>query len=540
MKYLSALFLSILVSTLVFAQNKPVSKPKIVIGIVVDQMRWDFLYRYQNRYSEKGFKKLLNNGFSCENTFIPYSQTITACGHASIYTGSVPAIHGIVGNNWWDKQNHRSAYCTEDKTVKGIGSTSSEGAMSPRNMLTTTLADELRLSTNFQSKSIGIAIKDRGAILPAGHSANAAYWYDSKSGNFISSSYYMNEIPAWVKAFNEQKLPDQYYDKGWKTLYPLESYTQSTADIKDYENKVFGKEATGFPYNLSSFKGKDYSKLCSTPHGNTITIEMAKAAIEAEKLGQGNVTDFLAISFSSTDYAGHAYGPNSIETEDMYLQLDLQLADFFSYLDNKYGKENYLLFLTADHGIAHIPDFLKGNKIPAGSVSGNYTTELNHNIKSKFGIEKPFLNSINYQITLNYAAVDSANIDRRVFANYIVQFLEQQEGITRVIDLANLTQTTLPEKLKGLFTNSYYPARSGDLQLVMKPQYIHGGHSGASHGVWNPYDAHIPLIWYGWNIKPGQSNKEVYMTDIAPTIAAMLHIQMPSGCIGKVIEEVGK
>jgi predicted AlkP superfamily pyrophosphatase or phosphodiesterase len=302
-------------------ESSAISHPKLVVGIVVDQMRWDYLTRYYPLFQASGgFRRMLGDGFSFDNTQIPYVPTVTACGHTCVYTGSIPALHGIVGNNWWDNRLQKGMYCSEDKSVKGVGSkTEEDGQMSPKNMLTTSVCDELRLASNFASKVIGIAIKDRGAILPAGHSANAAYWYESKTGNFISSTYYMNELPGWVQQFNGRKLPDSLYRLGWKTALPAATYSiYSSADDKAYESKPFGKEALGFPYDLSKFVGKDYSKISSTPWGNTLTAEMAKAAVLAEKLGQGSATDFLAVSFSSPDYIGHSFGPNSWENADDY------------------------------------------------------------------------------------------------------------------------------------------------------------------------------------------------------------------------------
>ena len=296
MQKLFTFFVIIIISG--FTQAQTVQRPKLVVGIVVDQMRWDNLYRFYDRYSENGFKRLLNNGFSCENTFIPYAPTVTACGHSSIYTGSVPAITGITGNFWWDNKLNRSVYCTEDSSVKTVGSNTAAGLMSPRNLLTTTICDELRLATNFKSKVIGVALKDRGSILPAGHSANAAYWYDNMNGNWITSTYYINELPAWVKSFNAKKLVDTYYKEGWSTMYPLNTYIQSTPDENNYENKPFGADVKGFPYNLNKFAGNNYSAVLASPFGNTLTAEFAKAAIINEQLGATATTDFLSISFS--------------------------------------------------------------------------------------------------------------------------------------------------------------------------------------------------------------------------------------------------
>ncbi len=522
-------------------QNINPLKPKLVIGIVVDQMRWDYLYRYADKYDKNGgFKRLLTQGFSCNNTMIPYTPTYTACGHTCIYTGSVPAIHGITGNNWWDNILQKNMYCTEDKTVQSVGTQNSNGEMSPRNMLTATITDELRLSTNFKSKVIGIALKDRGAILPAGHSANAAYWYDGKTGNFITSSFYMNELPEWVKAFNNKKLVDQYYAMEWNTLFPIDLYKESTTDEKSYESKPFGNNQIKFPYNFSEYIGKDYSKILITPHGNTLTLDIAKAAIEGEKLGTTrNTTDFLAISFSSTDYVGHNFGPNSIEAEDTYLRFDRALGDFMNYLDTQYGKNQYLLFLTADHGAAHVPGFSRENKLPGGNIEDALLTkDLNEKLKQLYNVDGLVQAVYNYQVILNHVAIDSIHMDNDKIIQSVINYLSAQPYVARVFDLHELSETTLPEKLKQMVANGYYPSRCGDIQFILKPGYIDGGKTGTTHGLWNPYDAHIPLLWYGWNIKPGSSTEEVYMTDIAPTLAALLHIQMPNGCVGKPIPAI--
>jgi predicted AlkP superfamily pyrophosphatase or phosphodiesterase len=532
------------------AQNKTnikplasLPRPKLVVGIVVDQMRWDFLYRYYNRYSETGgFKRFLNRGFSCENALIPYTPTVTAAGHACVYTGSVPAIHGIAGNDWWDREAGRDMYCSEDKSVQTVGSsTTMAGQMSPRNMLTTTVTDELRIATNFKSKVIGIAIKDRGSILPAGHSATAAYWYDGKTGNWITSTYYMSELPKWVQQINNKKLPDQYYAKGWNTLYPINTYTQSTADVKTYEAKPMGATQTDFPYMLSEFIGRDYGKITSTPYGNNLTLDVARAALEAEQLGMNDVTDFLAISFSSTDYIGHAHGPNSVETEDAYLRLDKELGDFFALLDGRLGRGNYAVFLTADHGVAQVPGFNMENKLPGSLFSFNrLENELNKQIKEKYGVERLIVSTDNYQVTLHPAKLDSSKLVKQQVVDFLVTQIRKDSGIANAFSIDQLYAEPLPDMQRRLFSNGYFRKRGGDIQLVLKPGWVAGWPTGTTHGLWNLYDSHIPLLFYGWGISLGKTNREVYMTDIAPTMAALLKIQMPNGCIGQVIGEALK
>ncbi|HMU47968.1 MAG TPA: alkaline phosphatase family protein [Chitinophagaceae bacterium] len=522
----------------VFSQQ--ISRPKLVVGIVVDQMRWDYLYRYYERYDNNGgFKRMIGKGFSCENTLIPYTPTVTACGHSCIYTGSVPAINGITGNFWWDKEQMRSVYCTEDKTVKTTGSSSTLGMQSPRNLLVTTVCDEMRLATNFKSKVIGVAIKDRGGILPAGHSANAAYWYDNTTGTWITSTYYMNDLPKWVNDFNNKKLVDKYYQQGWDLLYPANTYKQSTEDEKSYEGKPFGAK---FPYDLKSLVGKDYSKIAATPMGNSLTAELAMAAITGEGLGTDDFTDFLAISFSSPDYIGHTFGPNSIEAEDGFLRLDKEIGSLLDFLDEKVGKGQYTVFLSADHGVAPVPEYMQENKLPAGRVfMGQVTDSLNKQLFEKYKIRRLIVSDENYQLHLNHPSLDSANIDIEEVCNWIVKKLSPVPGISRAFPIEELNEVPLPATIRTMLNNGYYPKRSGDIQIILLPGYIDAyGYTGTTHGLWNPYDAHIPLLWYGWGIKQGSTNKETYMTDIAPTLAAMLHIQMPSGNIGKPIIELLK
>ena len=537
-KCIAAAFLFI-IATCGYSQS-PLQRPRLVVGIVVDQMRWDFLYRYHSRYtSNGGFKRLMNKGFNCNNTQIPFTPTYTACGHAAIYTGSVPAINGITGNNWYDNEKQQFVYCTSDSAVSPVGSVNAAaGKMSPVNLFTTTICDELKLSTNFKSKVVGISLKDRGGILAAGHSADAAYWYDSSTGEWITSTYYMKALPNWVNEFNKKKWVDQYYLKGWNTLYPVNTYTQSTADENNYEVKTMGKN---FPYNLSSFAGKNYNLILGTPYGNTLTTQFCKAAIDKEQLGSDSITDFLAISYSSTDYIGHSYGPNSIEIEDTYLRLDQELAELLDYLDARVGKDQYLLFLSADHGAAHNPRFMKDNKLPAGNVDAlKLEAALNLALKAKFGADELVIGIINFQVVLNLPVIEAnAKLKSDEITAWIIKYLSKLEAVSQVFSLEDLETTVLNSTVKNRIANGYFKKRSGQIQMVYKPQWLEGfENGGTTHGLWNPYDAHIPLIFYGWNIQPGSANREIYMTDIAPTLAALLKIQVPNGSIGKSITEI--
>ena len=533
------------------AMAKPtgIARPKLVVGIVIDQMRWDYLYRFNDLFEANGgFKRLLNKGFSCENTFVPYVPTVTAAGHTCVYTGSVPAIHGIVGNNWRDNIDNKKYYCTDDSTVQTVGDSSiNEGKMSPRNMLVTTIGDELRIATNFKSKVIGISIKDRAAILPAGHAANAAYWYDKK-GNFISSTYYMDSLPTWVQNFNKRKIPDSLYNFGWVPALPWNLKTQSypyldycTPDEEPFEDKPFGKAQTKMPYDLSKFIGKDYSKIATTPQGNTLLAMLAEATVTNEKLGQGKSTDLLAISFSSPDYIGHAFGPNSWEQLDDYVRLDDVLGKFFTFLDSAVGKGQYTVFLTADHAVAHIPGFDSLYKLPGGYFYGNtLLNDMNAQLKQQFGKDSIISDLQNFQVMLNHPLIKSASLDKKNITDWILDYLRNQPSIAQAFDVKDISTYPISTTQREMITNGYFPQRSGDIQIILKPGFVEGEGPADSHGVWNPYDSHIPLLWYGWGIKQGATNRETYMTDIAPTVSALLHIQMPNGCIGKVIPEVMK
>jgi len=522
-------------------------RPKLVVGIVVDQMRWDYLYRYYSRYGNAGFKRLLNEGFSCENTMIDYIPTVTAAGHTAIYTGSVPAIHGIAGNDFIIQATGKSMYCTDDSTVRSVGAVSDAGKMSPRNLLTTTVTDELRLGTNFHSKVIGIALKDRGGILPAGHTANAAYWFDDKSGNWITSTYYMNELPKWVTDFNSQKLPETYLKLDWNPLYPLDTYMQSTADDNKYEGAFKGAAAPTMPVKTSALYKGNLGMIRNTPYGNTMTLDLAIAAINGEQLGAGPATDFLAVSLSSTDYVGHQFGVNAIEIEDTYLRLDRDIASFLTFLDAKVGKGNYTVFLTADHGAAHNPAFLQDHNIPAGVWDDAAAMkDMNKFLADKYKVDKMVISLDNYQVNLNNAAIKKMGLDEEAIKTDCIQYLQKQPDIAFAIDMKKAQTANIPEELRTRIINGYNAERSGVIQIILKPGYFTGhstndkGPTGTTHGTWNPYDAHIPFVLMGWGINHGTLNREVHMTDIAPTIAALLHIQAPNGSIGKVVNEALK
>ena len=468
-----------------------VNRPKLVVGIVVDQMRWDYLYYYNKEFVEGGFKRLLAEGYSCENTMIPYIPTVTAIGHSSIYTGSVPALTGILGNSFFI--NGKNTYCCGDDNVQSVGSSSKEGKMSPRNLLASTIGDELKLATDFKSKVIGVALKDRAAILPAGHSADAAYWWDTSAGHFVTSTYYMDKLPSWAVEFNKkhQQKPG--------------------SDIK------------------------------SKPQGVTMTFDMAEAALKNERLGLGTETDMLAVSVSSTDIIGHMYSTRGPEIHDAYIQLDHDLAHFFNTLDAQVGRGNYLVFLTADHGGSHNPNLMRSHKLAAGGFAGwDLMKEINKELQQSFGTKANFILGENaLRIYFDRKSIAEAGLELAKVKAKAKQLLEKKENITYVVDYDNVATQPIAQPIRERIINGYSRERGGDLLIITNPGWVNcpssSDYKGTNHGLWNPDDSHIPLIFMGWGITPGATSHPTSMTDIAPSVCSMLHIQMPNACVGNPV-----
>ena len=530
----------ILLNFSVFSQNTKAiplaQKPKLVVGIIVDQMRYDYLYRYSAKYSNGGFKRLLNDGFNCKNNHYHYASTITGPGHAAVYTGSVPAINGIIGNEWYNPMLNRIVYVVEDSTVSGIGANAgSAGQMSPKNMKTTTITDQLRMSNNFQSRVFGVSIKDRGAILPAGHAANAAYWFDSKTGSWITSTYYMKELPIWAKTFNDQKIPDKGLAQKWETLLPISQYTESEGDNQTYEGTLGGEKDPVFPHTVTN-----YENLLTTPFGNTMTKDFAVSLLKNENLGKGGETDFLCVSFSSTDKVGHVFGTQAIEIEDTYLRLDRDMEDLLKNLDQQVGKDNYVVFLTADHGIADIPGFLKKYKIPSGTVNSSIDSKyLNTQIEGVLG-EGQWIKSVsNYQVYLNRDLMKQKQVNYAQILDIVKEnLLSLGSPVQDVFNMHDFSNAVMPDYFRSYVSNIYNAKLSGDFFLMYEPAWFYGGNRGTTHGTMYAYDTHVPLVFYGWKIPKGQTVERTHISDIAPTLAALLNILEPNGNVGKPIQAV--
>ncbi|HMR19217.1 MAG TPA: alkaline phosphatase family protein, partial [Sphingobacterium sp.] len=461
------LFLSgIMLCLWLYPAQAQVQRPKLVVGLMVDQMRYDYLYKFADRYGDDGFKRLLREGFSCENTIINYIPTYTAVGHSSVYTGTVPAIHGISGNNFIIQSTGQNMYCTQDDQVEGVGSKEAEGKQSPRNLLASTITDELKLATNFRSKVVGISIKDRGGILPAGHFADAAYWFESKSGHWISSTFYMDNLPSWVNTFNKQNLAQKYLKQDWNTRYPIETYVNSIADSNVYEGKWAGEQSPTFPHKTSQLmKDAGLELIKTTPYGNTLTLDFAKEAVQHESLGknQEGISDFLCVSLSATDYVGHRYSLMAVEIEDTYLRLDRDIAEFLNFLDHQVGKDNYTLFLTADHAASYNPLYYTDSKGNGGYLfTRQIQRELDQELKSTFGHSKLIRSLLNYQVHLDNSKIDSLQLDRDRIKKVIIDNLRKQEGVAYVVDLEDESKSMfIPSVIREKIINGYNRKRSG-------------------------------------------------------------------------------
>ncbi|MGB5461634.1 MAG: alkaline phosphatase PafA [Eudoraea sp.] len=531
-------------------------KPKLVVGIVVDQMRFDHLYKYQERFSNGGFKRLMRDGFNYKNTQYNYIPTVTAAGHASIYTGTTPSAHGIIGNTWYQRSSKQVITNIGDSNELIVGTTdvNSYGA-SPRNLLTTTITDQLRIGTNFRAKVISVSLKDRGAILPGGHAANAAYWHDWKSspGYFVSSSYYMDELPKWVNSFNKLEKSNSYLSDSWSTLYPIESYTASAPDDNNYERALGGKTSATFPYDYKSMReryreiGAEFQLIWVTPAGNSLLTDFAIEAIKSEGLGTDDITDFINISYSVPDVIGHTFGPQSVEFEDVILRLDRDIENLLKSLDATVGTGNYLLFLTSDHGSVPVASYLADHKLPAGLAHINqYETALLTHLNSKYGTNQWIENFDGEAVYLNRDVIKQKKLSLRAVQQEAADFLITLDEVTGALTASDLQSQSYSYGMKQMLQNGYHSKRSGDVLLIFKPGFIQNLDpritmqkiKGTTHGSGYAYDTHVPMLWFGNSIPKGKSVRKVSVIDIAPSIAQILNIPYPSGTSGEPLIEL--
>jgi predicted AlkP superfamily pyrophosphatase or phosphodiesterase len=526
---------------------QPVDAPKLVVGIVVDQMRYEYLYRYERKFGEGGFKRLLQEGFNVKNGHYNYVPTYTGPGHASIYTGATPSVHGVVGNDWYEKDTRDTVNCVGDPRQKPVGSETGNGDVSPFRMLSSTITDELEMSTQRRSKVIGISLKDRGAVLPAGHTPDGAFWYDGTTGKFITSTYYKAALPTWMERFNARNLADKYLNQVWTTLLPIEQYKESGPDDTAYEGRPKGKDKSTFPYDLKALRKEngEFDMLDETPFGNDIVADASMAALDGEEMGKDEWTDFLAISFSTPDIIGHGKGPNSVEVEDVYLRLDRNLAALFSKLDADVGKGQYVVFLTADHAVVDVPQYLKDLRIPADYFNSRTAIAgLNDFLKGYFPGKKVVESVFNGQVFLDPAAFGddprSAGVEYLIALELVRGYLLRQPGIAEAYTKQILQNSDFNEGgAKGMLRRGFHAKRSGDVAFVLEPGWLASTATrGTSHGSHYTYDTHVPMMFYGQGVKAGSSVQYHGITDIAPTLSVLMKVKFPNGCTGQPIAEL--
>lgn len=513
-------------------------RPKLVVGIMVDQMRYDYLYRFWNQYSEGGFRRLVNEGFSFDNANLDYFPPYTGPGHASVYTGTVPSSHGIIGNQWYLRDEDRMTYVTEDRDIEPVGTDSDAGRMSPRWLLASTLADELILHSNQRSKAVAFSLKDRGSILAAGR-LGEAYWWDPNSGQVISSSQYMDALPDWVEAFNARDLVAALLAEPWETLLPIEEgYAASIDDRNPYEFRF----SRTFPHNLPGMKQQRGRQVMQfAPAGDVYTLEFARAAIEGAGLGEDAHTDLLAISLSSTDYIGHAYAPASVEVKDTYLRLDREMAEFLDYLDERIGLEDVLIFLTADHGVAHNPNYVNDLGFPASYYfESRIAEQISDWMQAHYGAD--LLGSFsNNQVFLDHAVLAELELDASRVETEVARFmLHEVDGVVGALEATTLNSTEFTQGLRRRVQHGFHQQRSGDVTVWFRPQWLPNfmDGTGSTHASIYSYDNRLPLIFFGWDIPAGQSSEFVGVADIAPTVSLIMNTPFPSNTTGRPLQDL--
>lgn len=540
---LNIFFILVISTSITNAQNSskiPSEKPKLIIGIVVEQMRYDYIARFWNQFGEGGFKRLVNEGTNCRSANYSHFFSQTGVNHATLTTGTTPSYHGIVADEWYIPLKDKVINCVDDDKEKTVGGSFESGRLSPRNILTTTIGDEIRLSNFMQSKVVSVALEGKSAVISGGHNPNAAYWYDGESGRWTSGSYYMNDLPLWVNEFNNKKFPDMYMARSWETKLPIEQYKQCLTDDNPYEIGIEGKHTFPYPlFELGANKNKDkfnYKLLKYTPFGNTLTKDFAINTIVSEALGKDESTDLLWISFSATEYIGQNFGTSSIEVMDAFLKLDEDLAHFLSFIDSELGKQNVLIFLTSDHGVAQNPDYLATTKIPVG-----YFSQI-----SSVSLLKSYLNAVygkgdwikHYhaqQLYLNHDLIEESKLNLSDVQTKAAQFLLQFTGVCNTVTANTLQNSYFSDGIFAKMQKGYNQKRSGDVIINLDPGWIEKNGSASAHNSSYSYDTHVPLIWYGWKIKRGNVFEKVDMIDVAPTLSYFLDIASPNASVGQPI-----
>jgi predicted AlkP superfamily pyrophosphatase or phosphodiesterase len=554
------LVLALLVATLSAVDSRAGERPRLVLQITVDQLRGDLPTRYYDRLGNGGFRYLWENGVVYRDAHHAHANTETIVGHSTLATGAHPSNHGMIGNLWFDRETGVLTYNVEDPryrllTVGADVDESSEidptqraantDGRSPAAILVSTFSDELRANNGGQSKAIGVSVKDRGAISMAGH-AGTAYWFSKSGGEFVTSNYYLNRYPQWVEDWNSKQLPQGYAGQAWELMHEQEDYVFGASDDREWEADVAGFGQV-FPHQYGDGKSPYFTTLLTlSPAGDELVLDFAKAALLGEQLGQDSVTDYLSVSFSSTDYVGHVFGPSSLEAEDNILRLDQTLAKLLEFIDQQVGLENTLVVLSADHGGPDSPGYLNSLNIPAAYVDpDSWEREAAiGRIKEQFNIEGPLIEKYAHPyIYFSSNVADKQNIDRAALEAAVVNELSKFLGVSLAVSSSALRSGNVPDTaLYGAVLNNFHPKRSGDVFVVFEPNHFINDFDGltvaATHGSPWQYDTYVPIVFAGADLEPETVNRRVHTTGIAPTLSAYLGIKPPSGSQGELLKEV--
>ena len=492
----------------------PAGRPALVLLIAVDQFRYDYLPRFQGQY-KGGLKLLLEKGADFVNANLEHYPSVTAIGHSTMLSGATPATSGIIGNDWYDRESGKQVTSVSDDTVRLLGGSGGLGS-SPRRLLVSTVGDELKRSGSASSKVIGLSMKDRGAILPAGHMANAAYWYDEATGDFVSSTYFFPHLPAWVKKFNDEKRGNAFAGRIW----------QPAAD-GTIERRMPGTPGPGL-----------YSAVYGSPFGNDLLELFAERTIDAEKLGQRQTTDLISISFSSNDVIGHALGPDSPEVKAVSLATDRTIGRLFAFINRTVGIERVLVIFTADHGVSPSSEVLIAQKMPGGRITTDFFSPIQKALEARYGSGNWLLSTAGTAPYFNQKLIQEKKLDPAEVESVAARAIAAERDVARVYTREQLLAGRSPaDKFDQRVIRSFNPRRSGDLEIVLDPYWVRAS-TGATHGTPYNYDTHIPLIFMGAGIRSGRYYQTVALNDVAPTIAAMLDVEIPSGSVGRILSEM--
>ncbi len=525
-----------------FIKKLPSHKPRLIVTIVIDPFSFDQLNRYQDRMGKDGFKRLINQGCFFRNARYNYFFTEPESGIATLATGANPDIHGITGASWFEPLHSQEILCTSDDQVTATGGSYDNGLHSPQKLLTSTIGDEIRLNSRFGSKVYSVSMDPESAVLLGGHLSNGTFWFDNVTGTWMSSSFYMDSLPEWVRKFNEKGLTDLYLQKSWETLLPLQDYTASLSDSSDTRRGI--RNHTVFPYDLKKLSGarrkkENFSLIRFTPYANTLTKDFVTNLILEEHLGKDDTCDFLGVVFSANRYILKAFGPMSVEMEDAMLRLDRDIAGLLTFLDEEVGKENVLVVLTASRGITPDPTYMQTLRMPSGYFNPNQAMALLRSYMNViYGEGKWVKGYHNHQVYLNHTLIEDANLSLYNMQDRIADFMIQFTGVNRVMTGHALRESGNAGDLFLRVQNGYFPKRSGDLFIILDPGWKEKAGEKESNGTGFWYDSHVPLIWYGWKIPRKVIYHPVDLTSVAPTLSFFLNIPAPNGSEGKLLEEL--